>query len=63
MTTIPDEISLSDLDRVTGGKSIPADAIPFPGDAGGFSQARSHNGDLQVRWISPLGIRGKWITQ
>jgi hypothetical protein len=61
MKIITDEIRLSELDRVTGGKKIPSDAVPFPG--GGWEQDRSKGGDLQVRWISPLGKRGPWITQ
>jgi len=52
-------ISLVDLSSVTGGKK--GELVPFPG--GGWEQDRSKGGDLQVRFISPLGKKGPWITQ
>jgi hypothetical protein len=58
MRKIHDELSLDDLSTVCGGFKPPKGAVPFPG--GGWEQDRSHKGDLQVRWISPDGKKGKW---
>ena len=59
MKTSDRELSLVDLSRVTGGAKGPL--VPFPG--GGWEQDRSKGADLQVRYISPFGKKGPWITQ